>query len=405
MTKIFFIIAICLILIALEGRGQGQIGNSNIITVDVTKSYSSKKELILQDFLDVEYIAWETNNEFVNQGVVMDIGEQLILVKNRLNDGDIFVYDRNGKALRKINHKGQGPGEYTNIRTITLDEDMGEMFVNDIILRKIFVYDLYGKFKRSFNHQEGFGSSNYGNLEVKEYAFYSEILNYDKNNLLCYDEIDNRRTFILISKQDGSITKEITILFKDKKSLQQKRLDGEIITLNRAVPRPYRITPYNENYILLEFSSDTVYELLPDYSLLPFIVRTPPIQSMNPEIMLVLRLVSERYIFMETIKNVYDFDRKEGFPKSFLMYDKQNNTISGYTVYNSDFSAKKEVYMVGFSPVKKRKIAAWYPIEASQLVESYEKGEIKEGKLKNIASKLDEEDNRVIMIVKHKKLI
>ena len=155
MRKIFFILAIILI-VTTESKGQGQTGD-NVITVDVMKNYSSKKELIFQDFMDVEYIVLETNDDFVNQGFVMDIGEQIILVKNRINDGDIFVYDRNGKALRKINNKGQKISEeYTNIRTITLDEDNGEMFVNDTNTRKIYVYDLYGKFKRSFNHQEGF---------------------------------------------------------------------------------------------------------------------------------------------------------------------------------------------------------------------------------------------------------
>ena len=404
MTKIFFITITCLIITAIDSRGQGQTGNNNIFTVDVNKNYSNRKELILQDFMDVEYIALETNDEFVNQGLVMDIGEKIILVKNIINDGDIFVYDRNGKALRKINRKGQKTSEeYTDIRTITLDEANGELFVNDVNQRKIFVYDLYGNFKRCFNHQEGFGSYNINNIDIRQDAFYSEILNYDKNNLLCYDEINDRRTCILISKQDGSITKEIIIPFKDRKSLWQYRLDGEIIYSNHATPRPYRITPYNGNWILLELSTDTVYELLPNYNLLPFIIRTPSIQSMNPEVMLVLRLVSERYIFMETIKNIYDFDRKEGFPKSYLMYDKQNKALSGYIVHNSDFSIKKEIYMVGFKPVKNQKMAAWYPLQADQLVDSYEKGELKEGKLKDIASKLDEEDNPVIMLVKHKR--
>jgi hypothetical protein len=403
MKNLLFITVTCLIMTTIESKGQSQTGKNDIIKVDVTKSYSSKKELILQDFMDVEYIALETNNEFVNQGLVMDIGERFILVKNRLNDGNIFVYDRSGKALRKINHRGQGPGEYTGIRTITLDEDNGEMFVNDTNLRKMFVYDLYGKFKRSFNQQEGFGSYKLNNIEIREYAFYSEVLNYDKNNLLCYDEIDNKRTCILISKQDGNITKEFLIPFKEKKSLTQQQLNGDAVYSQSAVPRPYRITPYNGNYILLELSSDTVYELLPDYNMRPFIVRTPPIESMNPEIMLVFRLVSEHYLFMETIKNVFDFDRKEGFPKSYLMYDKHNKTFSGYTVYNSDFSTKKEVYMVGFSPVKNHNIAAYYPLGANQLVESHKKGELKEGKLKELSSNLDEEDNPVIMILKHKK--
>ena len=47
-------------------------------------------------------------------------------------------------------------------------------------------------------------------------------------------------------------------------------------------------------------------------------------------------------------------------------------------------------------------IESWQSLEAYQLVESYKKGELKEGKLKEIASKLDAEDNPVIMLVKHK---
>lgn len=42
-------------------------------------------------------------------------------------------------------------------------------------------------------------------------------------------------------------------------------------------------------------------------------------------------------------------------------------------------------------------------LNASPLVEIYKKGQLKEGKLKEIVSRLDEEDNPVIMLVKQKK--
>lgn len=100
-----------IILLVMTGCGQRQTDNNDIITVDVTKSYSSKKKLILQDFMDVEYIALETNDEFINQGFVQAIGKDVILVTNYIDDGDIFVYDRTGKAIRKINRKGQGGGK------------------------------------------------------------------------------------------------------------------------------------------------------------------------------------------------------------------------------------------------------------------------------------------------------
>ena len=79
--------------------------------------------------MDVEYIPLETNDDFVNQGFVQAIGKEFILVKNYRDDGDIFVYDRTGKAIRKINRKGQGGEEYISCRSVTLDEENNEMFI------------------------------------------------------------------------------------------------------------------------------------------------------------------------------------------------------------------------------------------------------------------------------------
>jgi hypothetical protein len=386
MKKTISILVITLFLIT-GCRGDKQ-STEDFITVDVTKIYSQKKELILQDFMDVEYIALETNDDFLNQGYVRAIGKKIILVtNNNIDDGDIFVYGRNGKPLRKINRKGQSGEEYIRILDIVLDENNGEMFIND--LRKIVVYDLSGKFKRSFKHKEGGGS-----------VFYTEIFNYDNDHLICYDKYNDEIPFVLVSKQDGSLTKEIKIPFKKKILLQQQLTDGERV--NTVSPGPYRtIIPFKGDWMLLEHSSDTVYTFLPDYSLRPFLVRTPPIQSMNPGVFLLLRFFSDRYIFMETIKNEYNFNTKQGFPKTFMMYDKQEKAFLGYTVYNGDYTTKKEIYMNWSKPVN-HEIESWQPLEAHQLVEAYKKGELK-GKLKEIAAKLDEEDNPVIMLIKHRK--
>lgn len=382
------LVTVLLIMAGFIGCKQSNTQSNDLITVDVTAKYP-KKELILQDFMDVEYIALETNDDFVNQGFVQDIGKEIILVKNRNDDGDIFVYDRTGKALRKINHKGQGGEEYTNITNITLDEDNREMFVNDHFLRKIVVYDLYGNFKRSFKYKED-----------AESFFYTDIFNYDRDNLICCDRFNEEVSFVLASKQDGSTNREIKIPFEEKKLLMQSLRDDA--TTYSVSPGPYRtIIPYNGDWILLELSSDTIYSFLPDYSLRPFLVRTPPIQSMDPEVMLILRLFSDRYYFMETIKNVYDFDTKKGFSKTFFMYDKREKVFSGYTVYNDDFSTKKEIYMSATRPVN-HEIESWYPLEAHQLVEAYEEGQLK-GQLKEVAAELDEDANPVIMLIKHKK--
>ena len=47
---------------------------------------------------------------------------------NFYDDGNIFVYGRNGKAIRKINRKGQGGEEYVSMRSVSLDEENEEIF-------------------------------------------------------------------------------------------------------------------------------------------------------------------------------------------------------------------------------------------------------------------------------------
>lgn len=148
-----FIFTGIIILFVMAGCGGDHSSTDGLITVDVNDSYSTKKELVLQDFMDVEYIPLETNDEFINRACVQAVGEKYIIVTNFYDDGNIFVYGRNGKAIRKINRKGQGGEEYVSMRSVSLDEENEEIFVNDFHAKKIRVYDLEGNFKRSLNQR------------------------------------------------------------------------------------------------------------------------------------------------------------------------------------------------------------------------------------------------------------
>ena len=202
-------VAMLLALVGCMGCGNRSASSvDNLIRVDVMADYP-EKEWVVQDFLDVEYIPLETNDEFITQGSVKAIGKRFVLVTNLLNDGNIFVFDRKtGKAVRKINRKGQGAEEYAFINGIILDEEKDEMFVNSASNKKILVYDLQGNFKRSFQHAEG--------------AQYLDVFNYDADNLICYDmsasykdgqKRDKEFYHALISKQDGSVTRAIPLPF------------------------------------------------------------------------------------------------------------------------------------------------------------------------------------------------
>ena len=389
MKKVNIFLTILFLTAGCGGNRQADIENEGLITVDVSRSYP-QKELILQDFMDVEYIVLETDGEFYTQGVVQTFGEDIVVVKNRLNDGDIFIFDKNGKGLRKFNRLGRGAEEYTFISWIALDEDNNEMFVSDNMTRRILVYDLDGKYKRSLKQMEGRGSYNGG-------------FNFNNDYLICYDNFSpnadeeiRRNSFFIVYKHNG-IIKEMEIPVKKKIST----------VMNVQYDRPLAIgppncllTPYQSNWILTEPSSDTVYIYMPDESMQPFIVRTPSVQSMEPEIFLFPGVLTDRYYFLQTIKKEWDFERFTGLPSTDLLYDRQEKTIFKTVVYNGDYSNEKLVNM--FQDSVNDKIAFWQKIEADELVEDFKNGVLK-GRLKEIAAGIEEESNPVIMLVKYKK--
>lgn len=162
-----------LLLLVLNGCGDKSSDEQTFITVDVDKSYS-KKEFILQDLFDIEYVRLETNEKFLTSGKVRSIGENLMLFTDSKNGGDIHVTDGKGKYLRTINRKGQSGEEYVYINTVIYDEKNQELYVNDTMTGRIQVYDLFGNFKRSIKHLMG--------------ATYFRLDNFNQDYLICYAE-------------------------------------------------------------------------------------------------------------------------------------------------------------------------------------------------------------------------
>lgn len=358
----------------------------NFITVDVTKRYPTKK-LVLQDFMEVEYIPLETNNDFVNQGVVRAVSEKLLVVTNRKSsDGNIYVYNRNGKALRIINRRGQGGEEYNSISSIILDENRNELFVCDSYSHAILIYDLDGNFKRRL-------------ATDKDKIFYN-VYDFDREHLIAHDSFNENtaadlhtgQSFMLISKQDGYITKEIQIPFKEKKTVVTRFTDESGMTFAFQPNNFYPIVPNLNDYVLLEASADTLYRYSSTYTIEPFLERTPSIQTMNPEGFLFPLMLTDRYCFMET------FVKGSGYQD--VMYDKHENACFQYKVHNNDYTKDEEVSFK-YRPLS-REIPSCQSLDAQKLVLDYQKGRLK-GQLKEIASKLDEDDNPVLMLIKHKK--
>jgi len=386
LVMILFVMAGC------SGDKRSGEPNDGLITVDVAADHP-KKELILQDFMDVEYIPLETNDEFVTMAWVHAIGKKVIVVRDRsrTSNGTIYIFDRKGKGVRTFNRMGGSAEEYAYPLGITLDEDNDELFVNDRA-GKILVYDLSGNYKRTLNLQED-----------KRYGM--DIYNFDRNNLICRDDawgedgMGNPNSFLIISKQDGSITKEIEIPYKEKVS-------SMVFTADRMGVMPIRnrtlVPQGSDRWSLMENSSDTIYLYKSDHTMTPVIVRTPPIGSMSPGVFLYPAVLTDRYYFMQTVKAEWNWERNTGHQRINLIFDKQDNTLSEYVMYNADMDNNEPVIMTSEVTYGDNEIACVHKLEAEDILEAYEKGQLK-GQLKEVAAGLEEDSNPVLMLVKYKK--
>lgn len=385
MKKVIFLVAVLLGLASCTGEKKEK---EAFITVDITASYP-EKDLVLQDFMDVEYVPLETSDEFLAQGNIAFVGENIVVATN-MRQGDILLFDRaTGKGIRKINHKGFGPEEYIMPYNVVLFEDKNEMFVNDGPTSKIQVYDLDGNYKRTISYKRG--------------ALVTVLIDFDTDNFLSQNiyapENENSgETFLFLSKKDGSMT-DIKVPYQERKSIALVRVN-EDGSMQGAFPENSDfIDPFQDGWLLTEPSADTIYYYKPDRSLKPFIVRTPSVQTMSPEVFLFPGVLTDDYYFMQSVTKEYDFDKNEGMPSTPLVYDVAEQKIYKYTVHNADYEDREENLS---KQNVNNKIAFYQALPADELVEAQENGKLK-GKLSDIASHLDMEDNPVVMIVKPKK--
>ena len=383
----------------LFGCGDGKQKESDgLITVDVSKSYP-KKELILQDLFDIEYVPLETTDEMLTEGHIQYIGDNYMIFKNlgRMA-GEIFIFDRQGKAVRKINRLGQSGEEYLNILGVDYDEQADELFVNSHYSDKVFVYDSEGNYKRSFDYLDG--------------TLYAPIKILDEERLIAYDDYfeydkvpEKRDCYLILSREDGRLLEKIHIPYEEKKSLiiMRRDLNGKL-TGNWGI-RNTLMPPYQDGWLLIEPSADTIYTYSASRGLMPLIVRTPPVNEMDPEVFLFPTIFTDRYVFMQAVERSFNFGVDKDVPRTNLIYDKTEQTAYEGEVINRDFEGMPVNLWFAHRVIMEfndDEIAFATRLEAPDLVEALNDGKLR-GPLKEIASSLDEEDNPVILIAKYKK--
>jgi len=373
--------------------GTGKYGAGELAEIDVTKNYP-RKELYLQDIAKVEYIPFETNdNALMGRSIkIFYMSDDYIIAANTV-EGDVFVYNGNGKWKYSFNHKGQGPGEYIYLNSVAFDEKAKEIFVCEWYSAspKILVYAENGAYKRSLPCPPN---------------FWPNLYNFDNETLFVYDEYGifgmegySNKPYRFMSKKDGSVTDSLNIHLPVRLSnaaVWHGEENGQPMTYSRSMRISYNRS-YGKNFLIADWSADTIYRLTPQKELQPMIVRKPPMQSTTPKILLSNFLVTDKFILLgvhgmdyDAIRNGREISQKQ------LMYDFRTGEINVYRLKNRDIKTSTNVMIRDAITPENIGITMY---DTGFLFDLDEKGEIS-GDLKEVVKTLNEEDNPVLVKIK-----
>jgi len=377
--------------------GSGRFVAGELVEIDVSKKYPAK-DVYVQDLATVEYIALETTKNTLmrfRSDAIIHVSDDYIIAQN-YNEGDIFVFDGQGKAKYSFNHTGRGPTEYNILWDAAFYEKAKEVFVFDLSNPKIYVYAEDGEFRRT--------------LSIPSDLQEISLSNFDEETLLVYDlsgvyyqEASDKsyasKPYLLMSKKDGSIVDSLPIHLPVRLSsmaVWQVEYEGQTmehatgvsVTDNRS---------YGKNFIIADGSCDTIYKLTPKRELQPMIVRKPPMQSTEPKILIYSPLITNKFILLGACVMDYKILKDGGdIARRQIMYEFETGQANEYILRNKDITSSAELKIWEAVTPENTGVSLY---DVSSLLALDEKGEIR-GELKKLLSTLDEEDNPILMKIK-----
>jgi hypothetical protein len=367
--------------------------SGNLHVIDISKIHP-KKEIILQNVAEIEYIPLETTDEILLSGLcqLAYLSEKYIVVwEPKLFE--VFIFDRNGRIRSHFNHKGQGDKEYTIMRNVIFDEQNEEIFVFNV--NSILVYNLNGEYKRTLKYSNDFS-------RIDAYNFDNDsFLIYDNSNM--FFSTYNKKPYMIMSKKDGSIVSTLDIFLPVRYyngSYYEVEANGQNMTMSLYIDASNN-RYYGKNLLLADISSDTIYLLSKNKELTPLIVRKPSVHSAEPRTVLTHQFSTDKFIFLYKI--ILDFDAAQNgrsITNKELIYEFANREISEVSFVNDDYPSLPWWGAVIQFPETPHNVTASL-IPTYHLKKVSKENKLK-GELKKMVATLNEEDNPVLMIVKFK---
>ena len=399
-----------------------RIDRSPIATIDIESNVLNKEQINLSRFTNtIRYVSLATNADMIFTGIWdCEFSDSLILIKNL---GKCLLYDFNGNFISKIGNKGRGPGEFQYANKVEFGPK-----------KKIYVQSMYDLFEYNI---DGSFSENYKNSFLLNNEFVSRWASINDTFFLGkIASLTGKEKYkgLVFNKQG-----DIKYYFNN-----YTRLDRHVEMSNDG-DEDANIYIFNDIIIFKEVHNDTLFHLTEQYKLNPIYIfhlgkfKEPDSERARffsdkdqSKIGYYIRLdnvfQTSDYLFLECFMNDH-FPAKRLTPKRllgdrFTWYNSKHmlglfNKLTGELVFCEPTSTDNPLFTSGlyndidagprFFPkkmVNDSTMAMW--VEAKQLKDhvasddfknSVSKCPEKKKQLEELANKLTEFDNPVLMFL------
>ena len=370
--------------------------DSTLPILDLSKDYPEKK-VDIHELGEVEYIPLETTDESIMRvGLYHYISNDYIIVQDL---GVMQIFDRKGKHITRFDHTGPGPKEYHYIHGCKADFRAKELYIYDP--KKIQVYSFSGEWIRTVgNIPEGIRPEftfDYNEKYLITHNVFHDYWNFEKLPV-------DLTPYYLIDKQTGEFI-PLPLTVKNRIS---RIVHKEIKDISENVAQPIvekiLINPMLANgsdILIADFGLDTLYSYKND-RLTPIAVQYPSAHSTNPPVVIAPFFYTDQFLIFKPVEIRYDskYALQPLDDAPLMMWNRKTNEIYRIQLYDSNRPNRKlKNTMEGMQLENPNQIfIAHY---ADKLCTDNEEGKLK-GELKEIASRLTEEDCHVLAICKLK---
>ena len=135
----------------------------------------------------------------------VEVYKDRIYAKDMLVAKGIYIFDMNGKFLRKPTTIGQGPEEYITLSDFKIDKRKEKLIIHDRYNKAISFLDLEGNFldRKKIN----FAAEYFGLLPNDEYVFFTDMSSVDEENtiIIADKELKVKRSYYPVNQNHNFI--------------------------------------------------------------------------------------------------------------------------------------------------------------------------------------------------------